>query len=53
MYFWVTIKFGGTALLGYSCLYLRLLSHPVCLMSLRVCISLFLSLLVGSLLRIL
>ena len=44
---------GGTALVGYNCLYLMLLRPPVCLMSLGVCINLFLSLLVGSLLVIL
>ena len=29
------IEFGGTALVGYNCLYLWVLRPPVCLMSLR------------------
>ena len=41
-------EFGGTALVGYSCLYLVLLRPPVCLMSLRIVISLFFKLLMGS-----
>ena len=41
---------GGTALMRYNYLYLLLLSAPVCLMLLRVVISLFLRLVVGSLL---
>ena len=48
MDFGKAIEFGGTALVGYSCLYLVLLRPPVCLMSLRIVISLFLRLLVGS-----
>ena len=52
--FWAGQKnFGGTALVRYNFLYFWSLSPPVCLMSLNVCISLFLSLLVGSLLRVL
>ena len=38
--------------MGYNFLYLMLLRTPVCLMTLSVCINLFLSLLVGSLLMI-
>ena len=43
------IKFRGAALVGYSCLYLWVVRPPVCLMSLRREMSLFLSWLVGSL----
>ena len=43
MYFGKAIKLGGTALVGYSCLYLLVLRPPVCLMSLRREMSLFLS----------
>ena len=43
------IEFGRNAIVGYNCLYLVLLRHPLCLMSLRIVISLFLRLLVGSL----
>ena len=49
MDFGEAIKCWGTALVGYSCLYLLLLSPPVCLMSLSMEMSLFLSWLVGSL----
>ena len=42
------IEFRETALVGYSCLYLLVLRPPVCLMSLRREMSLFLSWLVGS-----
>ena len=42
---------GGTALVGYSFLYFESLIPPVCFMSFNVCISLFLSLDVGFLLR--
>ena len=44
------IKLGGTALMGYSFLFFWLLSPSVCFMSLGVCMSLILSLVVGSLL---
>ena len=37
--------------MGYNCLYLEVLRAPVCFMSLRIIISLFLRLLVGSFLR--
>ena len=47
------IELWGTALVGYNCLYLVLLRPPVCLMSMRICINLILSLFVGSLLMIL
>ena len=50
MNFGKAIEFGGTALVGYNCLYLVLLRPPVCLMSFSIVISLFLRLLVGSLL---
>ena len=42
------IRFWGAALVGYSCLHSVLLRPHVCLMSLRIVISLFLRLLVGS-----
>ena len=51
MDFGKAIELGGTALVGYSCLYLEMLRAPVCFMSLRIDISLFLRLLVGSFLR--
>ena len=45
------IELGGTALVGYNCLYLLVLRPPVCFMSLGRVMSLFLSWLVGSFLR--
>ena len=48
MNFGKAIDFGGTALVGYNCLYLVLLRPPVCLMSLSIAVNLFLRLLVGS-----
>ena len=43
------IELGGTALVGYSCLYLWVVRPPVCLMSLGRVMSLFLRWEVGSL----
>ena len=43
------IELGGTALVGYSCLYFWVLRPPVCLMSFRRVMSLFLRWEVGSL----
>ena len=51
MYFGEAIQLGGTALVGYSFLNFESLIPPVCFMSFNVCISLFLCLDVGSLLR--
>ena len=42
---------GGTALVGYNCLYFWVLRPPVCLMFLSKVMSLFLSWGVGSLWR--
>ena len=53
VYFGEAIKLGGTALVGYSFLYFESLTPPDCFMSISVCMSLFLNLEVGSLLRIL
>ena len=48
--FWAGHRiWGGTALEGYSCLYLLVLRPPVCLVSFKRKMSLFLSWLVGSL----
>ena len=44
------IKLGGTVLAGNTFLCVKSLSPPVCLMSLRVLMSWFLNLVVGSLL---
>ena len=43
MDFGKAIELGGMALVGYSCLYLRALRPPDCLMSLRILMSLDLS----------
>ena len=51
MYFGEAIKLGGTALVGYSFLYFESLIPPDCFISFGVCMSFFLSLEVGSLLR--
>ena len=51
MYFGKAIELGGTALVGYGCLYLLVLRPPVCFMSLSKVMSLFLRWLVGSFLR--
>ena len=51
VYFGEAIKCGGTVLVGYSFLYFDSLIPPECFMSFSVCMSLFLSLDVGSLLR--
>ena len=50
-YFGEAIKLGGTTLVGHSFLHFESLIPPVCFMSFNVCICLFLSLDVGSLLR--
>ena len=41
MNFGKTIEFRGDYMMGYNCLYLVLLSPPVCLMSFSIVISLF------------
>ena len=51
MYFGKAINLGGAALVGYSFLYFESLMPPHCFMSFSVCMGLFLSLDVGSLLR--
>ena len=51
MYFGEAMEFGGTVFVGYSFLYFESLIPPACFMSFNVCMSLFLSLDVGSLLR--
>ena len=49
IYFGEDIKLGWTAHVGYSFLYFGSLSPPDCFMSFSACMSLFLSLEVGSL----
>ena len=44
---------GGTVLVGYTFLYVKSLSPPVCLMSLRVLMSWFLNLVLRSMLMLL
>ena len=51
VYFRIVCRTRGTALVGYSLLYLKSLSPPYHLMSLRVCASLFFGLVVGVLMN--